>query len=109
MASRSRSSSTVEPWSADFGPVWSRFPIARLRHSPTHTAWTLFWRDRHLQWRYPGRYRVGLPRHASHLGRVTSVGRAEGGADPYGFSQWTTPGRRARTSPTLPCQLPLKW
>lgn len=38
------------PWRADFGPEWSHFPIAKLRYSPTHAAWTLFWRDRNLQW-----------------------------------------------------------
>ena len=25
-------------------------PIARLRYSPTHAEWTLFWRDRNLHW-----------------------------------------------------------
>jgi hypothetical protein len=38
------------PWSQEIGPEWTRFPIARLRYSPTHTAWTLFWRDRNLRW-----------------------------------------------------------
>src|SRR3990170_448785 len=38
------------PWRADIGPEWSRFPIARLRYSPTNAAWTLFWRDRNLRW-----------------------------------------------------------
>lgn len=43
------------PWRADIGPEWSRFPIARLRYSPTHMAWTLLWRDRNLRWhRYGG-------------------------------------------------------
>lgn len=34
----------------DVGPEWSRFTIARLRYSPKHAAWTLFWRDRNLLW-----------------------------------------------------------
>jgi hypothetical protein len=38
------------PWRADFGPEWSHFPIARLRYSPSHEAWMLFWRDRNQQW-----------------------------------------------------------
>src|SRR3970040_1333262 len=38
------------PWPADIGPEWSRFPIARLRYSPTNGAGTLFWRDRNLRW-----------------------------------------------------------
>jgi hypothetical protein len=40
---------------ADLGPEWSRLPIARLRYSPTHAEWTLFWCDRNLHWhRYDG-------------------------------------------------------
>jgi hypothetical protein len=38
------------PWRADIGPEWTSFPVARLRYSPTHAAWTLFWRDRNLHW-----------------------------------------------------------
>jgi hypothetical protein len=38
------------PWSPEIGPEWTRLPIARLRYSPTHAAWTLFWRDRNLLW-----------------------------------------------------------
>jgi Protein of unknown function (DUF3024) len=38
------------PWRADIGPGWTHFPIARLRYSPTHAAWKLFWRDRNLRW-----------------------------------------------------------
>ena len=30
--------------------IWTRFPIARLRFSPTASAWTLFWRDRNSAW-----------------------------------------------------------
>ena len=37
-------------WRPDVGPEWSRFAIAGLRYSPTHGAWTLFWRDRNLRW-----------------------------------------------------------
>ena len=38
------------PWRADLGPEWTSSPIARLRYSPTHAVWTLFWRDRNLHW-----------------------------------------------------------
>lgn len=31
------------PWREDFGPHWTRFPIARLRYTK------IYWRDRHLQ------------------------------------------------------------
>jgi hypothetical protein len=36
------------PWRTDVGPEWTRFLIARLRYSPTHQVWTLFWRDPNL-------------------------------------------------------------
>lgn len=43
------------PWRADFGPDWTRSPIARLRYSPSNGVWTLFWPDRNLRWhRYDG-------------------------------------------------------
>ena len=38
------------PWRADVGPDWSHFPIAKIRYSPTHQEWTLFWRDRNAHW-----------------------------------------------------------
>lgn len=38
------------PWNTDMGPEWTRFPIARLRYSPGHATWALFWRDRNLHW-----------------------------------------------------------
>lgn len=37
------------PWQADFGPDWSRFPIARLRYTKSRGEWTLYWRDRNLK------------------------------------------------------------
>ena len=37
------------PWSEDFGPEWISFPIARLRYTAAHKLWTLYWRDRNLQ------------------------------------------------------------
>ncbi len=37
------------PWRADFGPEWTRFPIARLRYVKATGLWSLFWRDRHLK------------------------------------------------------------
>jgi Protein of unknown function (DUF3024) len=37
------------PWREDFGPEWTRFPIARLRYTKASKTWSLFWRDRNLQ------------------------------------------------------------
>jgi DUF3024 family protein len=34
------------PWRADYGPEWSRFPIARFRSDTKAGLWTLYWRDR---------------------------------------------------------------
>lgn len=40
---------TRPPWCADFGPEWTRFPIARLRYTKTTGTWELYWRDRNLR------------------------------------------------------------
>lgn len=37
------------PWREDFGPEWTRFPIARLRYTQTRKEWAIYWRDRHLK------------------------------------------------------------
>jgi len=37
------------PWCEDFGPEWTRFPIARLRYTKSTRLWALYWRDRHLR------------------------------------------------------------
>ena len=37
------------PWREDFGPEWTRFPIARLRYTKTSKTWSLLWRDRNLR------------------------------------------------------------
>lgn len=37
------------PWREDFGPEWTRFPIARLRYTKARREWALYWRDRHLK------------------------------------------------------------
>jgi hypothetical protein len=34
------------PWRADFGPGWTRSPIARLRYTKATRLWSLYWRDR---------------------------------------------------------------
>ncbi|HWY00575.1 MAG TPA: IS30 family transposase, partial [Mycobacterium sp.] len=36
------------PWREDFGPDWTRFPIARLHYTKSSGLWTLYWRDRNL-------------------------------------------------------------
>jgi hypothetical protein len=40
------------PWRADFGPDWTRFPIARLRYTKTQNKWSLYWRDRNLRFHF---------------------------------------------------------
>lgn len=37
------------PWREDFGPEWTRMPIARLRYTVSRRVWTLYWQDRHLR------------------------------------------------------------
>ncbi|MEX2619198.1 MAG: DUF3024 domain-containing protein [Egibacteraceae bacterium] len=37
------------PWREDFGPEWTRFPVARLRYTKARQEWTLYWRDRNLK------------------------------------------------------------
>ena len=37
------------PWRADFGPDWTRFPIARLRYTKARREWQIYWRDRNLK------------------------------------------------------------
>ena len=38
------------PWREDFGPEWTRSPIARLRYVQRTGVWTLYWRDRNACW-----------------------------------------------------------
>ncbi|MFZ0229114.1 MAG: DUF3024 domain-containing protein [Mycobacterium sp.] len=38
------------PWREDFGPDWTRFPIARLHYTKTTGLCTLYWRDRNLKY-----------------------------------------------------------
>lgn len=35
------------PWREEYGPEWSRLPIARLRYAKSRREWSLYWRDRH--------------------------------------------------------------
>ena len=37
------------PWRPDFGPDWTRLPIARLRYTKASKTWTLYWQDRSLR------------------------------------------------------------
>lgn len=37
------------PWRPDYGPEWTRFPIARLRYTTLRNEWALYWRDRNLK------------------------------------------------------------
>lgn len=36
------------PWRPEYGPDWSRFPLARLRYTKSRNQWLLHWRDRNL-------------------------------------------------------------
>ncbi len=36
------------PWRPDFGPEWTRSPVARLRYTKSCKQWSLYWRDRNL-------------------------------------------------------------
>ncbi|MDQ3451610.1 MAG: DUF3024 domain-containing protein, partial [Actinomycetota bacterium] len=37
------------PWREDFGPHWTRFPVARLRYTKARKEWAIYWRDRNLR------------------------------------------------------------
>lgn len=42
------------PWREDYGPEWSRMPIARLRYVATKRRWTLYFHRHTGRWeRYP--------------------------------------------------------
>jgi Protein of unknown function (DUF3024) len=34
------------PWRADFGPEWTRRPVARMRYTKSARVRSLYWRDR---------------------------------------------------------------
>lgn len=42
------------PWREDYGPEWTRSPIARLRYGRSTGLWTLYYRRHTGRWeRYP--------------------------------------------------------
>jgi hypothetical protein len=42
------------PWREDYGPEWTRLPIARLRYVRSRRLWTLFYHRHTGRWeRYP--------------------------------------------------------
>jgi hypothetical protein len=42
------------PWREDYGPDWTRSPIARLRYVSSTRLWTLYYRRHTGRWeRYP--------------------------------------------------------
>jgi len=48
----SRSLTIVEcrpPRKPEYGPEWTRHPIARLRYTKTRNEWSIYWRDRNLK------------------------------------------------------------
>ena len=38
------------PWKPEYGPEWTRNPIAQFRFDADGQHWTLYWRDRHTRW-----------------------------------------------------------
>lgn len=38
------------PWREDFGPEWTRGPVAQLRYAAPSGTWTLYCRDQHQRW-----------------------------------------------------------
>lgn len=37
------------PWDPEYGPEWTRLPVARLRYTKSRGEWSLYWSDRHLK------------------------------------------------------------
>ena len=37
------------PWNPDLGSTWSRAPVCRFRYTRTRNEWSLYWRDRNLE------------------------------------------------------------
>jgi hypothetical protein len=37
------------PWREEFGPEWTRFPVARPRYTKARNEWAIYWRDRNLK------------------------------------------------------------
>jgi hypothetical protein len=58
------------PWREDFGPDWTRFPIARLHYTKTAGLWTLYWRDGNLKYH---RYDLSTPAPKSKTCSTTSM------------------------------------
>ena len=36
-------------WRPEYGPEWTRLPIARIRHMKSRNEWALYWCDRNLK------------------------------------------------------------
>jgi len=34
------------PWQPEYGPAWTRQPVARLRYTKARREWSLYWTDR---------------------------------------------------------------
>lgn len=37
------------PWKPEYGPEWTRNPVARLRYTKVRKEWSLYWQDRNLR------------------------------------------------------------
>jgi hypothetical protein len=54
------------PWRADFGPEWTRFPIARLQYTKARREWRIYWRERNLEFHsYKSHHRQPTSRRSS--------------------------------------------
>ena len=88
------------PWREDFGPDWTRGPIAQIRYSDERGLWTLYCRDRHQRWnlytrlaptdRHHRSARRDRPRPHAHLLGLTR-------RDPRSPPPFSTAARVART------------
>lgn len=58
------------------GPEWTRIPIVRLRYTKSRAEWSLYWRDRNLQF-----HRYDLVKPTADIGElITEIDR-----DPTGI------------------------
>ena len=65
---RGRSVTILEcrpPWSPEYGPAWSRAPVARLRHLKARNVGLLDWSDRNSRW-----HRYDLIAPTPHVARL---------------------------------------
>jgi Protein of unknown function (DUF3024) len=69
-------------WREDYGPEWSRLPVARLRDVGSERLWTLYYHRHSGRWE---RYPLLVPpcRRLAHRGRAGSNLRVRNGDKPH--------------------------